>query len=179
MIYTALLRGINVGGNSKVEMSRLKIVFEELGCTDVTTYINSGNVIFKDDREAGALIPLIEKGIEDTFSLSIRVILRDCDNVAMICKKVPASWKNNSDLKTDVIFLWDEINDKGILNQIKIKPELEQVLYVPGALIWTIERVNATKGSTVKLIGTDIYKHMTIRSINTVRKLNELMAAIA
>ncbi len=45
--YVALLRGINVGGNKKVEMAKLKQVFEKLGYANVSTYINSGNVIFE------------------------------------------------------------------------------------------------------------------------------------
>jgi uncharacterized protein (DUF1697 family) len=43
MKYIALLRGINVGGNNRVEMNELKALFESFGCTDVSTYINSGN----------------------------------------------------------------------------------------------------------------------------------------
>ncbi|PIR86392.1 hypothetical protein COU13_01215, partial [Candidatus Kaiserbacteria bacterium CG10_big_fil_rev_8_21_14_0_10_43_70] len=44
MKYVALLRGINVGGNRKVEMQRLKKSFEKMGYENVSTYINSGNV---------------------------------------------------------------------------------------------------------------------------------------
>lgn len=46
MIYIALLRGINVGGNNKIEMKKLKQTFEHAGMGHVTTYINSGNIIF-------------------------------------------------------------------------------------------------------------------------------------
>lgn len=44
--YIALLRGINVGGNNIIRMSDLKASFEELGFSDVVTYIQSGNVLF-------------------------------------------------------------------------------------------------------------------------------------
>ena len=50
MVYVALLRGVNVGGKNKMEMARLKATFEAAGMKDVTTYINSGNVIFSDNR---------------------------------------------------------------------------------------------------------------------------------
>jgi uncharacterized protein (DUF1697 family) len=46
MIYVALLRGINAGGKNKVEMRKLKSTFEQAGMSNVTTYINSGNVVF-------------------------------------------------------------------------------------------------------------------------------------
>jgi uncharacterized protein (DUF1697 family) len=42
----ALLRGINVGGNKRVEMARLRELMEDLGYSDVRTYVNSGNVVF-------------------------------------------------------------------------------------------------------------------------------------
>jgi uncharacterized protein (DUF1697 family) len=49
------------------------------------------------------------------------------------------------------------------------------VLYLPGALVWNIGRQNVTKGSGIKLIKTNLYKHMTVRNINTVRKLQKLL----
>lgn len=49
--YIALLRGINVGGKNKISMPELKKMFENSGYQDVTTYINSGNVIFSSETE--------------------------------------------------------------------------------------------------------------------------------
>jgi uncharacterized protein (DUF1697 family) len=54
MTYVALLRGINVGGNNKVEMKKLKTTFETLGFTSVVTYINSGNIIFNTSDKNGS-----------------------------------------------------------------------------------------------------------------------------
>ena len=47
MRYIALLRGINVGGNTMIKMAELKAAFEkECGFENVVTYINSGNIAF-------------------------------------------------------------------------------------------------------------------------------------
>ena len=46
MIYIALFRGINVGGNNKVDMRKLKSLLERMGFNNVTTYINSGQCYF-------------------------------------------------------------------------------------------------------------------------------------
>jgi|LSQX01.3.fsa_nt_gb uncharacterized protein (DUF1697 family) len=67
--YIALLRGINVGGKNKLAMSELKARFEKLGFTDVSTHLNSGNVIFStdiDDTEhlAHKIKIMIEKNFE-------------------------------------------------------------------------------------------------------------------
>ena len=64
MKYIALLRGINVGGNNKVEMKKLKDVFEALGFKNVSTYINSGNVIFEtNETEMVKIVEKIEQAI--------------------------------------------------------------------------------------------------------------------
>lgn len=46
MKYIALLRGINISGQNKISMSELKRALEENGYENVSTYLNSGNVIF-------------------------------------------------------------------------------------------------------------------------------------
>jgi len=175
MVYVALLRGINVGGKTRVEMSRLKALFVSLGCGEVVTYINSGNVIFSDDRSANKLTPLIETAIEKEFKLPVRVVLRDRDNIARLAGEIPSDWTNDAEQKTDVLFLWSEIDDKSILDKVIIRPHIENVRYIDGALVWNTSRQNATRSSLLRLAGTDLYKQVTIRNINTVRKLDGLM----
>ena len=178
MIYAALLRGINVGGKTRVEMPRLKQLFEAAGCQSVSTYINSGNVVFSDGRTAKELVPLLESALKKEFSLELRIVLRDHANIRKLCQTVPAEWVNDASQKTDVLFLWEEIDDGHILEKLAWKPEIERVQYVDGAVVWNIDRVNATRGSMVKIIGTDVYKHLTVRNINTVRKLDSLMQTV-
>ena len=48
--YIAFLRGVNINGKNKVPMTELKKGFEEIGFTEVRTYLNSGNVIFSSDE---------------------------------------------------------------------------------------------------------------------------------
>ena len=49
--YAVLLRGINVGGRNKVPMAQLKDMLQQLGYTNVTTYIASGNVVLRSHHE--------------------------------------------------------------------------------------------------------------------------------
>jgi uncharacterized protein (DUF1697 family) len=178
-IYVALLRGINIGGKNRVEMSRLKQLFESAGCRQVMTYINSGNVLFSDDRPAEALKPLLEKAIAEAFKLQISIVLRDQANIQAICKAIPANWTNDGQAKTDVLFLWDAIDDATIIDKIIHDPAIENVLYLPGVLVWNIARQHATRGNTAKLVTNSLYASMTVRNINTVRKLNVLMSQLA
>jgi uncharacterized protein (DUF1697 family) len=172
--YIALLRGINVGGNSKVEMPRLKKVFEELGFSGVSTYINSGNVIFETnkDDDVSLVVKKIEKSLLEIFGFKIRIVVRDIKNIQKLCKDVPAEWKNDEEQKTDILFLWDEFDNKKSIDLIKTT-SVDNLKYTDGAIIWNIKRVDQNKSGMKKFIGTEVYKNMTARNVNTVRKLGE------
>lgn len=176
MTYVALLRGINVGGKNKVAMPRLKKTFEAVGVTDVTTYINSGNVIFKEPRrKPDTVSSALEKAIEKDFGFPIKVLLRDLPAIKTVIRALPDTWSNDQKMKCDVMFLWEDVDRKGILKDLKIKPDIEDVVYVPGALIWRVDRPAITRSGMMKVAGSDLYKAMTIRNCNTVRKLADLM----
>jgi uncharacterized protein (DUF1697 family) len=67
--YVAFLRGINVGGNSKVDMTTLKKVFVSLGFQNISSYINSGNVIFKEKNKTPfEIIKIIEDKLKIIFA---------------------------------------------------------------------------------------------------------------
>ena len=176
MIYVALLRGINVGGNNKISMKELKIAFEKSGMTNVKTYINSGNIIFEDAKNnPQQIVAILEKAIKKTFKLEIKVWLRDIKNIQQVVKALPATWKNDNETKCDVLFLSDEIDSKATIKELPIRSEYDTVKYVKGAILWKIDRKNVTRSGLQKIVGTSIYKQMTIRNCNTVRKLAELM----
>lgn len=159
-------------------MKLLAQTFVKAGCKDVKTYINSGNVLFSDDRPPAALQPLLQESIQTTTGHAVPLILRTEADIALLNNKIPAGWKNDQLQKTDVMFLWAEIDNPDILQQIVINKSIENVLYLPGALVWNIGRDNVTKGGGIKLIKSDIYQHMTVRNINTVRKIHALLSAV-
>lgn len=179
MKYVALLRGINVGGKNKVEMTPLKIVFEALGASNVVTYINSGNVIFDSDETPKKLVKAIEKKIEQAFGFHVHVVLKSKPQIEKINQTLPASWTNSGDQKTDVMFLWEEVDHQDTLKRLTIKPDIDRVKYVTGAILWNVDRDKVTKSGLLKIVGTDFYKKMTIRNANTLRKIHELMSQVA
>jgi uncharacterized protein (DUF1697 family) len=74
--YAALLRGVNLGARNRVRMPELRALVEELGCTDVGTYVQSGNVVFRSDRAAATLAKGIEQAIRSELGLDVTVVLR-------------------------------------------------------------------------------------------------------
>jgi uncharacterized protein (DUF1697 family) len=92
-----------------------------------------------------------------------------------VVNAMPARWTNDQVQRCDVLFLWDEFARPTVLKKLPVRPEIEDVKYASGAVIWRIDRKNATKSGLMRLVGTDIYKKMTIRNCNTARKLLALM----
>jgi uncharacterized protein (DUF1697 family) len=81
-IYAAMLRGINVGGNKKIKMDKLRSSFEALGLEQVKTYIQSGNVVFKTTKISPlALSRKLEERILGDFGFSVSVISRTADEI--------------------------------------------------------------------------------------------------
>ena len=173
MKYVALLRGINVGGNHKVPMTELRHVFEVLGLTDIATYSNSGNIIFNSEITPDASV--IAKALASHFDFDINVLVLSAAQITTVAKVIPEEWLNNTEQKSDVLFLFGDVDTPDIIDQIRYRPEFETILYVPGTLIANISRKNQPKSSLVKLIGTPLYRRMTIRNVTTVRKLAELV----
>lgn len=179
MVYVALLRGINVGGKNKIDMKLLKETFIRVGMESVTTYINSGNVVFTDTKYTKAEIAmLLQKAIFEDFQLDIKVLIRSLDDFDHIMKVLPENWRNDENMKGDVLFLWEEIDRETLLDELKIKPQIDTVLYVSGAILWRIDKRNITKSGLKKLVGTTLYKYMTVRNVNTTRKIYEIMKSI-
>lgn len=176
MVYVALLRGINVGGKNKVDMKILKQTFEKAGMIDVVTYINTGNIIFSNHSlSKEELSDTLAEAIYTDFGLQIKVLVRHIDEVRRIMEAVPAAWKNDKTMKSDVMFLWEEVDDASILENLVIKPDIDTVTYVPGAVLWSVDKQHVTKSGMARIVGTKAYKQMTVRNVNTARKIYELM----
>lgn len=73
--YVALLRGVNVGGNT-IKMERLRELWSELGFKNVRTYVQSGNVVFDAGGSPSRWSPLIEQRLAGETRLPVSVILR-------------------------------------------------------------------------------------------------------
>lgn len=78
-------------------------------------------------------------------------------------------------MKSDVMFLWDEIDGEDILKEINVKSEFETVIHVPGAILWSVPKKLVTKSGMIRLVSSPHYKKITIRNVNTTRKIYELM----
>jgi uncharacterized protein (DUF1697 family) len=179
MRYVVLLRGVNVGGNHRVPKDELRAALESLGFRDIVTYINSGNAVFTSDSEPSGHI--IQTALEAQFGFDIPTLLLTANQIKAVAAAIPPEWTNDtpqpdkSGQKSDVLYLFDDINTPDIVEKLGYKPEVETMIYVDRAVLANISRKNQMKGSMQKLIGTKMYSRVTIRNITTAKKLAELV----
>jgi uncharacterized protein (DUF1697 family) len=174
--YVALLRGINVGGKTSINMARLKECFEEQGFLNVKTYINSGNVIFNTSSSVTVkLEQKIEKAIIDNFNFPVKVMVRSMSQMEDLIKNIPKSWGSNKEFRYNVIFLSHAIDNTDLLNDLHPKPNMEELRYYPGVLFWSAKTSDLTKTGMLKVNRMPIYKEMTVRGLNTTLKIYGLM----
>lgn len=74
--YVALARGINVGGRHSVPMAELRKLCEDLGFTEVETYIQSGNVVLDDRRSAAEVERVLATALARAFPFEIPIMVR-------------------------------------------------------------------------------------------------------
>lgn len=173
MRYIALLRGINVGGNHKVDMKNLKRLFESLGFSNVSTYLNSGNVIFEGSGAAQKIRQELELNFKKEYSFDIPTLVKTENEMVGIREAIPKIWKNDTLQRTDVAYLFPDVDSNKILNELPLNKVYIDIRYVKGAIFWNVDRENVYRSQLVKLISHKLYKHMTIRNVNTARALSK------
>jgi uncharacterized protein (DUF1697 family) len=90
---------------------------------------------------------------------------------------IPRNWVDDKTMRTYVLLLWKEVDDRGILDRLPTKPGVDELRYTPGSVVWRVDRENVGRSQMNRIVGTPLYKKITIRSANTMRKLNHLTAA--
>ena len=176
--YIVLLRGINVGGKNKVPMSELKNCLEELGFSNVSTYIASGNVILESDKHPTEIKDRIEKALPASFNLHselIQVLVLSPKQLQAIIDNKPKGFgEQPTKYHSDAIFLMG-IDSAQAIQVFDPREGVDKVW--PGNGVIYSQRLSSqrTKSRLNKIMGTPAYKSMTIRNWNTTTKLLEIL----
>jgi uncharacterized protein (DUF1697 family) len=171
--YVALLRGINVGGNNIIKMADLKSCFEGMGFTGVSTYIQSGNVIFSSgERDKAKLTRKIEKVLSDRFSYKSQLVLVTYQELKAIVAGAPSAFgKFPGEYKYDVMFLREGLSVSDLLQQIPLKEGVDQVWSGSGVIYFSRLGSKSSQSRMSKVITMSFYREITIRNWNTTTKL--------
>jgi len=176
--YVILIRGINVGGKNKVPMANLRNCLEEQGFSNVSTYIASGNVILKSDKRANEVKAQIEGVLPENFKLDdgfVKVLVMTYNQFQAIIDKRPKGFGEQPEkYHSDVIFLMNIDSSQAML-AFDPREGVDKVW--PGDGVIYSQRLSSqrTKSRLSKIMGTPVYKSMTIRNWNTTTKLLEML----
>ena len=176
--YIALLRGINVGGKNIVSMPILREAFEKAGFSDVSTYINSGNVFFSsDDANIEVLQSRCRQIIEETFNLDIPVAVIAPKTLETALNNAPEWWDKDKESKHNAIFVIPPATAEDIIKEVgEINHEYEQAGHHGHVVFWSAPLGLFAKTKWSKFVSTSAYARskITIRNANTTKKLLQL-----
>ena len=173
--YVALLRGINLGGHKKIAMDELRRLFVTLGHSDVKTYIQSGNVLFRSSVDKESQVARdIESRIVQDLGLSVTVLLRSRRDLSDVVAHNPLLGPRTDPSKLHVTFL-AEHPDRGRVARLDPPFDGSDELSVAGREIYLhcpngYGRTKLNNAYFERALGVAA----TTRSWKTVTKLHDL-----
>ena len=174
--YVALLRGINVGGRNIVRMADLRAAFEEAGYTEVSTYIQSGNVLFESGMPPAGLERAIEAMLDSRFGLSLVVVVRSHRQLRDVVDRAPDGFGATPDVHhSDVIFLKTPLTSRQALRAVELRDGVDQAWPGTGVLYFSRLSERLSQSRMSRIAGTPHYQSMTIRNWKTTTRLLGLL----
>jgi uncharacterized protein (DUF1697 family) len=175
--YVVLLRGINVGGKNIIKMVDLAECLVQAGFTDVTTYIQSGNVLLTAPAMTQpALTQQIERCLAKEFSYDASVVVRSRTQMKGIVAQAPKRFGAQPDkFRYDVLFLRPPLTATAALRDLPQREGVDEAHAGPGVVYASRLIARAAQSKLSKLVALPMYKQMTIRNWNTTTKLLELL----
>jgi uncharacterized protein (DUF1697 family) len=182
--YVALLRGINVGGRNPIRMPELVACFRDAGYGDVSTYLQSGNVLFSADHKSAdhkkgpKLEAEVEAMLEERFGTPLLVVIRSRDELAQTIDAAPAD-HGSPKLRSDIFFLKHPLTAEEALAEMpELRESVDSVAPGPGAIYFSRVAARATKTRIQKFMGMPIFQQMTVRTWGTSIRLLEKLDAV-
>ncbi len=174
--YVALLRGINVGGRNMVAMADLREAFEGDGYGAVSTYIQSGNVLFDSRAARRTLEDDLEAMLERRFRVPLVVVVRSHAQLRNVVQRAPDGFGSEPDIHhSDVIFLKGELSAQRAMRVVELREGVDQAWAGTGVLYFQRLSERRTMSRMNRIVGTPEYQRMTIRSWKTTTALLGLL----
>lgn len=169
--YVALVRGINVGGRNALSMVRLRELCGSVGCSDVSTYIQSGNVVLSSDRSRDGLRALLEEALARELPTAPTVVVRTPAELRQVLAANPFPQADPKSLH--VAFAAEEVEPAGLETDEFLPDELA----VRGADIYLHLPTGLGRSKLAATLERRVPCPVTVRNWRTVGKLAELASA--
>lgn len=180
MRYLALLRGINVGGNSMIRMGDLQECFEGAGFSNVRTYIQSGNVLFAARAlPTKRLARQVEAAIEKRFAMRIGVAIYTAGEWRDVVAQAPRWWGRDKAWKHNLLALLPGTTAGEVIAAMgQLKPAVERIAAGPNVVYQSLSTASFNQAASSKLASHPLYRRITVRNYNTTMKLAQLLEEV-
>lgn len=174
-VYIALLRGINVGGHKRIFMADLRSLFEDWGFSDVKTYIQSGNIVFKSEETlVEELVGKIRSGILNAYGFELAVWVGERKDLMRIAGENPYRDVDEADRRVYFVFI-TETPRADLTNSLKSVECENELFSVTNHCIYLYCRNGYGKARCNNAFFESALKvKTTARNFRTVNKLIEL-----
>ena len=179
--YISLLRGINVSGQKKIKMAELTSLYQSLNFENVSTYIQSGNVVFESSLDDKELKTTIETAIEQQFQFVVPVLMLTPTQLVNAAENQPFTTLDIEQEGSKIIFFFLS-KTISVQQENSLQPYLtnsEQLVLGNGVIYLYCPNGLGKSKLTNKLIETKLKLTSTARNIKTVNKLLLLAKAKA
>jgi uncharacterized protein (DUF1697 family) len=169
-----LLRGINLGARNRIPMPKLRERLAQAGFDDVSTYLQSGNVVLSSQDRPEDLAETVRRVIAATFDLDIAVVVRTRDELAQVVRRNPLKSVADNPKRYQVTFLSEELAPEVVEELSALAVDAERLVADGRELYaWHPEGVARSKLWN-RLAGSGLGTVATARNWTTVTKLLEL-----
>jgi len=143
---------------------------------NVSTYINSGNVLFETEKtDKAKLVVECETAIEVMMGFHVICSIISADELKAALAHAPKWWGVDKESTNNAIFVIAPATAKEVMKEVgEAKPEYEKVAAYEPVIFWTAPVKTFGRTRYKNIVGTKTYQSVTIRNANTTRKLLEL-----
>ena len=174
--HIALFRGINVGGHHILPMQKLVALLEELGCTDVATYIQSGNAVFRHRAGPASLSKKIRAAVGEHHDFEPEVLLLTHEELARAANGNPFS-DAETDPKTLHIFFLASVPRRPDLKAIEGLRAVDERCKLSKAVFYLHAPNGIARSKLAARVDRALGVAATARNWRTVQKILELAQA--
>ena len=170
--HLALLRGINVSGHNMMKMEALKNMLENIGFTNIRTYLQSGNVFVDSEEDASKVGFMIKQEIFKVFGHEVPVIVITKEDLELCFRNSPYLKEKDLDTKKLYVAFVSTVLKSENINDLKISQFKPDEASIDGNRIFIKYAVGAGKTRfDQKYIEKKLNLTATIRNWNTVTNL--------
>ncbi len=157
-------------------MAELREAFESAGFEAVSTYIQSGNVLFATNAPRASLEDELEAMLERRFGIPLVVVVRSHQQLRNVVARAPTGFGTAPDAyHSDAIFLKGPLTPRQAMRVVKLREGVDQAWPGTGVLYFARLSERRTQSQMSSIVGTPEYQRMTIRNWNTTTKLLRLL----